>query len=64
MAIKNALFCVMQNIDRRKQRKNYSGYDELEDMDVDKPSVVLGKYDEEIEGMKKQSFKLGIYNFY
>lgn len=30
-------------------------------MDVDKPSVVLGKYDEEIEGMKKKSFKLGTY---
>lgn len=29
-------------------------------MDVDKPSVVLGKYDEEIEGLKKKSFKLGI----
>lgn len=30
-------------------------------MDVDKPSVVLGKYDEEIEGLKKKSFKLGIF---
>lgn len=50
----------MQNIDRRKQRLNYSGYDELEDMDIDSPSVVLGKYDEEIEGLKKKSFKLGI----
>lgn len=49
-----------QNIDRRKQRPNYSGYDELEDMDVDKPSVVLGKYDEEIDGLKKKSFKLGV----
>lgn len=33
-------------------------------MDVDKPSVVLGKYDEEIDGLKKKSFKLGIYNLY
>jgi len=33
-------------------------------MDVDKPSVVLGKYDDEIEGMKKKSFKLGINNLY
>jgi len=49
-----------QNIDRRKQRLNYNGYDELEDMDVDKPSVVLEKYDDEIEGIKKKSFKLGI----
>lgn len=49
-----------QNIDRRKQRLNYSGYDELEDMDIDNPSVVLGKYDEEIEGLKKKSFKLGV----
>lgn len=30
-------------------------------MDIDNPSVVLGKYDEEIEGLKKKSFKLGIY---
>jgi len=29
-------------------------------MDIDSPSVVLGKYDEEIEGLKKKSFKLGI----
>lgn len=57
-------FVIIQNIDRRKQRPNYSGYDELEDMDIDKPSVVLGKYDEEIEGLKKKSFKLGIHNFY
>lgn len=64
MVIQNILFFIIQNIDRRKQRKNYSGYDELEDMDVDKPSVVLGKYDEEIEGMKKKSFKLGICHFY
>ncbi|XP_025412305.1 U4/U6.U5 tri-snRNP-associated protein 1 [Sipha flava] len=49
-----------QNIDRRKQRPNYSGYDELDDMDIDKPSVILGKYDEEIEGLKKKSFKLGV----
>ncbi|KAL5234499.1 hypothetical protein ACI65C_001909 [Semiaphis heraclei] len=49
-----------QNIDRRKQRLNYSGYDELEEMDIDSPSVVLGKYDEEIEGLKKKSFKLGV----
>lgn len=33
-------------------------------MDVDKQSVVLGKYDEEIEGLKKKSFKLGIQNLY
>lgn len=33
-------------------------------MDVDKPSVVLGKYDEEIEGLKKKSFKLGIKLYY
>lgn len=33
-------------------------------MDVDKPTVVLGKYDEEIEGMKKKSFKLGIHKLY
>lgn len=33
-------------------------------MEVDKPSVVLGKYDEEIEGLKKKSFKLGMYKFY
>ncbi|VVC37246.1 SNU66/SART1 family [Cinara cedri] len=49
-----------QNIDRRKQRKNYSGYDEFENMDVDKPTIVLEKYDEEIEGLKKKSFKLGV----
>ncbi|KAL4149294.1 hypothetical protein QTP88_003273 [Uroleucon formosanum] len=49
-----------QNIDRRKQRLNYSGYDELEEMDIDSPSVVLGKYDEEIDGLKKKSFKLGV----
>jgi hypothetical protein len=29
-------------------------------MDIDNPSVVLGKYDEEIEGLKKKSFKLGM----
>jgi len=29
-------------------------------MSVDKPTVVLGKYDDEIEGIKKKSFKLGI----
>lgn len=33
-------------------------------MDIDKPSVVLGKYDEEIEGLKKKSFKLGTCLFY
>jgi len=31
---------------------------------VDKPSVVLGKYDDEIEGMKKKSFKLGINSLF
>ncbi|XP_050535297.1 U4/U6.U5 tri-snRNP-associated protein 1 [Daktulosphaira vitifoliae] len=51
------------NIDRRKQRSNYSGYDELEEMDVDKPSLVLSKYDEEIDGIQKKSFKLGINNY-
>lgn len=58
------VLCIfsIQNIDRRKQRLNYSGYDELEDMDIDKPSIVLGKYDEEIEGLKKKSFKLGMFS--
>lgn len=28
-------------------------------MEVDKPTVVLEKYDEEIDGLKKKSFKLG-----
>jgi len=31
-------------------------------MDIDKPSIVLGKYDEEIEGLKKKSFKLGMFS--
>ncbi|XP_050428461.1 U4/U6.U5 tri-snRNP-associated protein 1 [Adelges cooleyi] len=49
------------NIDRRKQRPNYNAYEEFEDMDTDAPpTVVLGKYDEEIEGIKKKSFKLGV----
>lgn len=28
-------------------------------MEVDKPTIVLEKYDEEIDGLKKKSFKLG-----
>ncbi|XP_065199824.1 U4/U6.U5 tri-snRNP-associated protein 1 isoform X2 [Planococcus citri] len=52
-----------KNIDRRKRKPGYNAYDdsaELEEELLDDKKKVLTKYDEEIDGEKKSSFKLGV----
>lgn len=53
-------FFYRQNIEKKKQKPNVHGYDVYREGDEfeDRPTV-LSKYDEEIEGEKVSSFKLG-----
>ncbi|RUS89083.1 hypothetical protein EGW08_003146 [Elysia chlorotica] len=50
-----------KNIENKKQKPDYKPYDEPEydEYGMMKPNNMLSKYDEEIEGAKKQSFTLG-----
>ncbi|KAG2469462.1 U4/U6.U5 tri-snRNP-associated protein 1 [Polypterus senegalus] len=50
-----------KNVELKKKNPNYKAYDEEESVDdlaVFKPKSVLSKYDEEINGEKKKSFRL------
>ena len=51
---------ILQNIERKKQKPGYNAYDEDELDEFGQPkNKILGKYDEEIEGEKKDGFVLG-----
>lgn len=55
-------FFPFQNIDRRKRKPGYNAYDDSADLEeelLEDKKKVLTKYDEEIDGEKKASFKLG-----
>ncbi|XP_064407778.1 U4/U6.U5 tri-snRNP-associated protein 1 isoform X2 [Latimeria chalumnae] len=50
-----------KNVELRKKKPDYKPYEEeesVDDMAILKPKSLLSKYDEEIEGEKKKSFKL------
>ncbi|XP_073680732.1 U4/U6.U5 tri-snRNP-associated protein 1 [Garra rufa] len=50
-----------KNVELKKKKPDYKPYEEeesVDDMVVFKPKSVLSKYDEEIEGEKKKSFRL------
>lgn len=51
----------MQSVENKKKKNPYNAYD-IEDLDEfgnPKPKSLLYKYDEEIEGEKRESFKIG-----
>lgn len=55
-----------KNVELKKKKPDYKPYDEeesVDDMVILKPKVVLSKYDEEIEGEKKKSFRLSAGGF-
>ncbi|XP_036443637.1 U4/U6.U5 tri-snRNP-associated protein 1 isoform X1 [Colossoma macropomum] len=55
-----------KNVELKKKKPDYKPYDEeesVEDMVMFKPKSVLSKYDEEIEGEKKKSFRLSAGGF-
>uniref|UniRef100_A0AAZ3RB49 Uncharacterized protein n=1 Tax=Oncorhynchus tshawytscha TaxID=74940 RepID=A0AAZ3RB49_ONCTS len=50
-----------KNVELKKKKPDYKAYEEdesVDDMVTFKPRTVLGKYDEEIDGEKKKSFRL------
>ncbi|XP_015239368.1 PREDICTED: U4/U6.U5 tri-snRNP-associated protein 1 [Cyprinodon variegatus] len=55
-----------KNVELKKKKPDYKPYEEeesVDDMVSFKPQTVLSKYDEEIEGEKKKSFRLGAWGF-
>ncbi|XP_051533580.1 U4/U6.U5 tri-snRNP-associated protein 1-like [Myxocyprinus asiaticus] len=55
-----------KNVELKKKKPDYKPYDEeesVDDMIIFKPKSVLSKYDEEIEGEKKKSFRLSAGGF-
>ncbi|KAK9507412.1 hypothetical protein O3M35_007271 [Rhynocoris fuscipes] len=46
-------------INKKLKPYQYNGVEEPDEMDFDEPPAVLAKYDEEIDGIKKRSFKIG-----
>ncbi|XP_051536658.1 U4/U6.U5 tri-snRNP-associated protein 1-like [Myxocyprinus asiaticus] len=55
-----------KNVELRKKKPDYKPYEEeesVDDMIIFKPKSVLSKYDEEIEGEKKKSFRLSAGGF-
>ncbi|XDV38889.1 hypothetical protein PO909_008213 [Leuciscus waleckii] len=55
-----------KNVELKKKKPDYKPYEEeesVDDMLVVKPKSVLSKYDEEIEGEKKKSFRLSSGGF-
>ncbi|KAL5007937.1 hypothetical protein ScPMuIL_013518 [Solemya velum] len=50
-----------KNVENKKKRPEYKPYDEpeMDEYGMMKPTNVLDKYDEEIEGLKKKSFQIG-----
>ncbi|KAJ8267152.1 hypothetical protein GJAV_G00139110 [Gymnothorax javanicus] len=51
-----------KNVELKKKKPDYKPYEEdesVDDMVTFKPRTVLSKYDEEIDGEKKKSFRLG-----
>uniref|UniRef100_A0A8C1NWU5 Spliceosome associated factor 1, recruiter of U4/U6.U5 tri-snRNP n=1 Tax=Cyprinus carpio TaxID=7962 RepID=A0A8C1NWU5_CYPCA len=55
-----------KNVELKKKKPDYKPYEEdesVDDMVVFKPKSVLSKYDEEIEGEKKKSFRLSAGGF-
>nr|XP_046274621.1 U4/U6.U5 tri-snRNP-associated protein 1 [Scatophagus argus] len=55
-----------KNVELKKKKPDYKPYEEeesVDDMVMFKPQSVLSKYDEEIEGEKKKSFRLNVGGF-
>lgn len=55
-----------KNVELKKKKPDYKPYDEeesVDDMVMFKPKSVLSKYDEEIDGEKKKSFRLSAGGF-
>ncbi|XP_056136207.1 U4/U6.U5 tri-snRNP-associated protein 1 [Lampris incognitus] len=55
-----------KNVELKKKKPDYKPYEEeesVDDMVMLKPRSVLSKYDEEIDGEKKKSFRLGTGGF-
>uniref|UniRef100_A0A1A8JA59 Squamous cell carcinoma antigen recognised by T cells n=1 Tax=Nothobranchius kuhntae TaxID=321403 RepID=A0A1A8JA59_NOTKU len=55
-----------KNVELKKKKPDYKPYEEeesVDDMVTFKPRTVLSKYDEEIEGEKKKSFRLSTWGF-
>lgn len=55
-----------KNVELKKKKPDYKPYEEeesVDDMVIFKPKSVLAKYDEEIEGEKKKSFRLSAGGF-
>lgn len=55
-----------KNVELKKKKPDYKPYEEeesVDDMVTLRPHGVLSKYDEEIEGEKKKSFRLGTWGF-
>ncbi|XP_067113694.1 U4/U6.U5 tri-snRNP-associated protein 1 [Osmerus mordax] len=55
-----------KNVELKKKKPEYKPYEEeesVDDMAVIKPRIVLGKYDEEIDGEQKKSFRLSTGGF-
>lgn len=55
-----------KNVELKKKKPDYKPYEEeesVDDMVTFRPHGVLSKYDEEIEGEKKKSFRLGTWGF-
>uniref|UniRef100_A0AAR2JY41 Spliceosome associated factor 1, recruiter of U4/U6.U5 tri-snRNP n=1 Tax=Pygocentrus nattereri TaxID=42514 RepID=A0AAR2JY41_PYGNA len=55
-----------KNVELKKKKPDYKPYDEeesVDDMVMFKPKSILSKYDEEIEGEKKKSFRLSAGGF-
>jgi len=55
-----------KNVENKKKKPDYKPYDEaeLDEYGMMKPANLLEKYDEEIDGEKKESFTLGSHGVY
>lgn len=50
---------AMKNIENKKKKPDYQAYDEFDEDGLFKERGILDKYNEELQGEKKKSFKLG-----
>ena len=53
-----------KNVDNKKKKPDYKPYDEFDEDGNFKPNIILDKYDEELNGEQKKSFRLGAKGMY
>lgn len=55
---------AVKNIENKKKKPDYQAYDDFDEDGVYKERSILDKYNEELNGEKKKSFKLGVRGQY